>query len=87
VVEGGLFTEGLPGGGFDLDPFEANSAITTREYAAVVGPGGTVDVPVQLSHTLPDGGLNYITAVFDDHYGRRGLVAAPLVLELEQGLQ
>ncbi len=83
VVESGLFTEGLPGGGFDLDPFEANSAITTREYAAVVGPAGTVDVPIVLSHILPEGGLNYVTAVFDDHYGRRGLVAAPLVLELE----
>lgn len=83
VVESGLFTEGLPGGGFDLDPFEANSAITTREYNAVIGPAGAVDVPVQLSHILPEGGLNYITAVFDDHYGRRGLVAEPLVLELE----
>lgn len=83
VAEGGLFTDGLPGGGFDLDPFEANSAITTREYTAVIGPGGAVDVPIALSRSLSDGGLNYVTAVFDDHYGRRGAVAAPLVLELE----
>ena len=83
VAEGGLFTEGLPGGGFDIDPFESNSAITTREYTAIIGPAGTVDVPIVLSRVLPDGGLNHVTAVFDDHYGRRGLVAAPLVLELE----
>ena len=83
VAEGGLFTEGLPGGGFDIDPFESNSAITTREYTAIIGAAGTVDVPIVLSRVLPDGGLNHVTAVFDDHYGRRGLVAAPLVLELE----
>jgi hypothetical protein len=28
------------------------------------------------------GGINIITAVFDNHYGQKGLVAAPLVLEL-----
>jgi len=81
VVEGGLFTAGLPGGGFDLDPFEANSAITAREYPAVVGPAGTVDVPILLSRSLPAGGINYVTAVFDNHYGVKGATAAALALE------
>ena len=81
VVEGGLFTDGLPGGGFDLDPFEANSAITAREYPAVVGSGGTVDVPILLSRSLPAGGINSITAVFDNHYGVKGATAAALALE------
>jgi hypothetical protein len=84
VVEAGLFTDGLPGGGFDLDPFEGNSAITTREYTGVIGPAGTVDIPITLSRTQPEGGLNYITATFDNHYGARGAVAGPLVLELTQ---
>ncbi len=83
VVEGGLFTHGLPGGGFDLDPFEANSAIVAREYVAVVGWTGVVDVPVVLSRSMTEGGINHITAVFDDYHGLKGLVAAPLVLELE----
>lgn len=83
VVEGGLFTQGLPNGGFDLDPFEANSAVTVREYAAVVGLPGFVDVPVQLTKTTPESGIHYISAVFDDHYGVKGLVAAPLALELD----
>jgi hypothetical protein len=83
VVEGGIFIEGE---GFDVDRFEANSAVTTREYAGVIGPEGTVDIPILLTRTtLPggEGGLNIITAVFDNHHGLRGAVAAPLVLELE----
>ena len=81
VVEGGLFSDGLPGGGFDLDPFEANSAITARAYPAVVGPAGMVDVPILLSRSLPAGGINYVTAVFDNHYGVKGATAAALALE------
>lgn len=84
VAEGGLFTDGLPGGGFDLDPFEANSAITTREYHGTIGPTGMVDIPILLSRTLPEGGLNHITAVFDNYYGARGAVAESMVLELTQ---
>lgn len=83
VVEGGLFTQGLPNGGFDLDPFEANSAVTVREYAAVVGLPGFVDVPVQLTKTTPESGIHLISAVFDDHYGLKGLVAEPVVLQLQ----
>ncbi len=82
VVEGGLFTAGVPGGGFDLQPFEANTALNAREYSGVIGPTGVVEIPIVLSNVLPEGGLNHITAVFDDHYGTKGLVAEPLVLEL-----
>ncbi len=83
VIEGGLFLDGVPGGGTDIDPFEANTALNTREYTAVVGLSGTVDVDVTLRKSLPQGGINLITAAFDDHYGIKGLVAAPLVVELE----
>jgi hypothetical protein len=83
VIEGGLFTEGLPGGGFDLDPFEANSAIIAREYPSIIGPAGLVEIPIVLSRSVTEGGINIITAVFDNHYGVRGLAADPLVLELE----
>lgn len=83
VVEGGLFTEGVPNGGFDLEPFEANTALDAREYTGILGPGGTADVPVVLTKSMPEGGINIITAVLDNHYGVRGLVAEPLVLALE----
>lgn len=82
VVEGGLFVEGLPGGGFNVQPFDANNALVAREYDGVVGPDGWVDIPVSLSRTMPEGGINHISAAFDNYYGVKGLVAAPLVLEL-----
>ena len=41
------------------------------------------NVAVTLTKTTPESGIHAITAVFDDHYGRKGAVAAPLVLELE----
>jgi hypothetical protein len=83
VVEGGLFTAGVPGGGVDLDPFEANTALTVRTYVGVIGLGGTADIPILLSRSAPEGGINVITAAFDNHYGLKGLVAEPLVLELQ----
>ncbi len=88
VVEGGLFTEGVPGGGFDLDPFEANTALTVREYHGIIGPAGTIDIPIVLTHSVQQGvagdvGINYITAVLDNHYGTKGLTAEPLALHLQ----
>ncbi len=87
VIEGGQFVEGVPGGGFDLGRYEANSAITTRTYTATIGVGGTVDVPILLTRSILPGGVpggfNIITAVFDNHHGLKGGVSAPLVLELQ----
>jgi hypothetical protein len=83
VVEGGLFTEGVPNGGFDLEPFESNTAVDVREYSGVLGPGGTADVAITLSKSMPEGGINLIAAYLDNHYGVAGLVAEPLVLQLE----
>jgi hypothetical protein len=82
VVEGGRFTQGLPNGGHDIDPFEANNALVAREYQGVVGPSGTVDIPITLSRTVPEGGIHHISAAFDNYYGVKGLVAPALVLEL-----
>lgn len=82
VVEGGLFTDGVPGGGVDLDPFEANTALAVREYRATIGPDGVSDIPIVLSRSRPEGGINIITAVFDNQYVVMGMGAAPLVLEL-----
>ena len=51
------------------DPFEANTAIAVTETAAVIGGGGTVDIPI----TLVDGGateLNYLAAVIVEGDGR-----------------
>lgn len=85
VIEGGLFTEGVPGGGYDLEPFEANNALLFREYSSTIGLDGRVAVPVNLSRSHPNGGLNYIVAVFDNYYGSKGKVSEPVVIELGNG--
>jgi len=85
IVEGGLFMEGVPPGGPVPGPFEANNALTTREYRGVIGPTGVTPFYVTLSKMpLPTGvtGFNIITATLDNHYGTKGLVAEPVVLRL-----
>jgi hypothetical protein len=78
-VEAGLFTAGLPSGGFDIDPFEANSAILVTEYDATIGLSGSVDIPVTLTRTSPDGGLNHLAAVVKNASGVTGGLS-PLTL-------
>lgn len=81
VIEGGLFTAGVPGGGFDLDPFEANTALTAYEYEYF--SGGTIQLPIQLSRSHPNGGLNIIVVVQENLFDYKGAVTAPIILELQ----
>jgi hypothetical protein len=75
VVEGGLYLAGVPGGGFDIDPYEANKAIAVNEYQATVGGGGFVDVPVVLTRNGGEGGYNYLAAAFELANGTTGPLA------------
>jgi hypothetical protein len=68
-LEGALFTAGLPGGGFDIDPFEANSVVAVREYTGTIGPTGSVDIPVTLTSSVAGGGNNRLLAVVADASG------------------
>ncbi|MEM7624102.1 MAG: malectin domain-containing carbohydrate-binding protein [Planctomycetota bacterium] len=79
--EAGLFLDGVPNGGFDIDPFEANSIISVDQVDLVVGPLGYVDVPVTLLNTDADGGLNYFTAVVTDGSLRTSPISEVVVLE------
>ena len=81
AVEAALFTDGLPGGGFDLDPFEANSVVAVNEHAAVIGPGGSVDIPVTLGRSVPQGGNNRLVAVVESA-GATGPTSATAVVAL-----
>jgi hypothetical protein len=85
VIEGGLFLTGVPGGGYDIDPFEANSALVYREYSGVLGGDGKLELAVELSRSHAEGGLNYIVATFDNYYGLTGLVSEPFVIEQASG--
>jgi hypothetical protein len=84
VLEAGLFTQGVPNGGHDLDPYEANNALAVTEKSAQLGSEGTVDIPVTLTRSDPDGGLNYLVAVVKDASGRSGPNSDTLVLELAE---
>lgn len=82
IIEGGLFTAGLPNGGFDIDPYEANSAIQVNEYRQLVSYDGNIDIPVTLTKANAEGGLNHILVYFEDYHGYNGLPADPIILEL-----
>lgn len=61
--EGALYTTGLPGGGFDIDPFEANSYLGFTKTDVQLSPSGTAIVPITLVKSNAVGGYNYLTAV------------------------
>ena len=81
VVESGLFIK--QGGGYDIDPYEANSAVKITEKKTTIGQNGTVSVPVALSKSDPQAGLNYIVAVVEKD-GRTGPTSNVLVMELDE---
>jgi hypothetical protein len=79
-IEASLHLAGVPGGGFDIDPFEANKAIKLTHKNVTIGSGGFVDVPIVLTKSEQQGGYNYITAVIQDAQGRTGGNAPKIVL-------
>ncbi len=60
-----LHLAGVPGGGFDIDPFEGNKVVLVKDSTATIGAGGFVDVPITLTDSLTAGGLTYLAAVID----------------------
>lgn len=83
VLEGGLFLDGVPGGGFNVKPYDANSVVAIHEYDLSTGPGGIVDNSVTLIRSMPQAGLNHFVAAFDNHYGMKGSTSESLLLELQ----
>lgn len=71
------------GAGYDIDAFEANSAVAVADTPATIGAGGFVDIPVTLTRTNNSSDLNYFAAVIvdSDGSGRTGLMSNVLVLE------
>lgn len=83
IAEGGLYTDGLPGGGFDIDAFEANTLVDVNEQSVLIGAGGVVDVPITLTQSDSESGINHIVAVIRDVDGRTGPTSNVLVVELD----
>lgn len=82
VVDGALYVDGLPNGGFDLDPFEANTARVATEYNGTIGADGTLNIPVTLTKFDANAGINHIVAVFTDAQGRTSDVSNEIILDL-----
>jgi hypothetical protein len=81
-VEGALYEQS--GGGHAVDPFEANSALTWREYSATVDSSGTATVPVTLTKingSNSPGGLNYFVAVVEASADLTGFTSNVLVVD------
>ncbi|MGJ5628279.1 malectin domain-containing carbohydrate-binding protein [Nostoc sp. CALU 1950] len=81
VMEAGLFKNN--GGGFDLDPFEANSAIAVNEKSATIGAEGFVDIPITLTRSQTDAGLNHIVAVTKAADGTTSLPSVVQILDYQ----
>ena len=79
-LESGLYTSGVANDGFDIDSFEANTALAYQEYPVTIGAAGYVDVPVTLTRGAPEGGFNYLVAALRTPIGWTGAPSAPAVL-------
>jgi hypothetical protein len=88
-VDGRLYIDpGNPTIGYDIDPFEANEAMTKVLYTDVLDPSGQVSIPVTLLHTAgatntPDGGLNHFIAVVTSPGGENSVASNVIVLEYD----
>jgi glucose/arabinose dehydrogenase len=83
VAESGLYLSGVPGGGFDIEPFEHNTIIQVTHHSAVIGAGGTVNIPVTLTNSETEAGYNVISAVLVDAQGNEGATSQTLLFQLD----
>jgi len=85
IVEGAMFIGS--NGGYDIDPYEANSVIAVNEVISSIGSGGVADIPVTLTKSDPSGGLNYIVAVLKDSQdGASGPTSNTIILEYDPSI-
>lgn len=83
VFKAALYLAGVPGGGYDIDPYEVNKVITQGTISATVGGGGTIDVPLTLSRSSDTGGIHLVTAMLVDDSGRRSSTSDILVIDYD----
>ncbi|WP_051941854.1 malectin domain-containing carbohydrate-binding protein [Maribacter forsetii] len=87
-VDSHLFIDpGNPTVGYDVDPFEANSAMAKELYSITLDASGIGSVPVILTKTLgtgnaPDGGLNHFIAITTSPNGN-SIASNIIVLEYD----
>ncbi|MBA3484333.1 MAG: PQQ-dependent sugar dehydrogenase [Pirellulales bacterium] len=69
-TEVALHLDGVPNGGYDIDPYEANKVVFVRDDVATIGSGGFVDILVTLRDSRIEGGINYFAAVVETSDGK-----------------
>jgi chitodextrinase len=79
-VEAALYVGGVPNGGYDLDPFESNTAIKVNEVTATIPSAGYMDFPVTATKTNVDAGYNIYTATLSDAAKIKGPASDALTL-------
>ena len=81
-AEGALFLEGVPNGGFDIDPFEFNTVLSFEEQQVTLSPAGLAEFSVALTDSDPSGGLNVFFAAGLNSLGDTGLFSNVVTVEL-----
>ncbi|MFV2068809.1 MAG: malectin domain-containing carbohydrate-binding protein, partial [Pirellulales bacterium] len=79
IAESALLLDTVPGGGFDIDPFEANKVIRVDQRTGTVGATGYVDFPVTLERSHPDGGIYALSAALVATDGQTGPTASAML--------
>ncbi|GAB4525995.1 MAG: hypothetical protein OHK0046_42360 [Anaerolineae bacterium] len=78
------------GGGYDIDPYEANEVVTKTVYTGTLNASGTASVPVTLLRTAPASGpvagLNHLFAVINGTNGQNSRLSNVVILEYIPGL-
>jgi len=86
-IEGELNLDGVPTydgtPGYDVEAYEANTALEVEEYTATIGQNGTVEIPVTLTNSSASGGLNYFVAAAEDSESETGFTSNVVVLEFD----
>lgn len=78
-----LYLDGVPGGGYDIDPFEANTVISYDIDLVTIPPEGYVDVPVSLLDSFQTDAINYLNAVLLGPNGERSASSDILVIDYD----
>lgn len=63
VFTAALYLAGVPGGGYDIDPYEVNKVIDYDFPDVTIGGGGFTDVPLALEWSAATGGIHFVSAV------------------------
>lgn len=88
-VDGRLYIDpGNPNVGYDVDPFEANEAMTKELYTIQLDGSGVGFIPIILTQSpgapnTPDGGINHLIAVTNGANSDNSIASNVIVLEFD----